>query len=81
MAYARFFDSHVYVYPTTVNGRNSITCCACSLSGDIDGSSFYAFSTQDMVDHLQKHLELNDRLPSDIFTELWNDDKENFLGR
>lgn len=81
MAYARFLESDVYVYPTTINGRNSITCCACRLAGDIDGSSFYAFSTQDMVDHLQKHLELNDRLPSNIFTELWNDDKENFLGR
>lgn len=78
MAYARFFDSHVYVYPTTINGRNAITCCACSLAGDIDGSSFYAFKTQDMVDHLQKHREVGDEMPETIIDELWADDKTNF---
>lgn len=81
MAYSRFLDNDVYVYPTTINGRSSVTCCACSLSGDIDGSSFYAFSTQDMVDHLKRHAEANDRLPAEIFDELWADDKTNFPGQ
>jgi hypothetical protein len=75
MAYARFIDDDVYVFMHA--NINKLVCMACSL-GDMDTIAFTANSTQEMVDHLQIHSKAGDRLPEDIFEELWRDNAENY---
>lgn len=75
MSYCRFGEGDVYVF-MSVSGW--LECCACSLAKDDESVFFQAHSTQEMVDHLNKHIEDGDRVPKDIFDDLWRDDKENF---
>ena len=44
----------------------------------MDGASFNARSTQEMIDHLEDHKQINHRMPEDIFDRLREDDSENF---
>lgn len=68
MSYARFDEtSDVYVF-MHVDGW--LECCFCSLGPD----SFKAHSTQEMVDHLARHL----KVPDGVIEDLWADDAENF---
>lgn len=57
----------------TMSG-NRLECVACSLSG----GSFYAYTTDSMCFHLQKHTENGDRIPEDLEDKLWSDDDTNF---
>jgi hypothetical protein len=75
MAYSRFIESDVYVFMHA--GSNKLICMACSF-GDLDSVAFLANSTQEMVDHLELHAKAGDRLPEDIYEELWKDDTENY---
>lgn len=50
---------------------------ACSF-GDLDSVAFVANSTLEMVDHLKLHAEAGDRIPEDIYEQLWNDDPTNY---
>lgn len=76
MAYARLFESDVYVYAHTGGG---VVCAMCSF-GDMMEMTYKAESTQEMVDHLKAHEKVGDRLPATIFDDLWRDDAENFPG-
>lgn len=74
MSYARFSEeSDVYVYASVAGG---VECCGCSM-----GDCFVAESTDEMVEHLQQHIEKGDMVPDDIESALQDDDAENFGGR
>lgn len=45
---------------------------------EMEGASFSARSTQEMIDHLEEHKKLNHRMPEDIYDRLREDDAENF---
>jgi hypothetical protein len=75
MSYCRFLEGDVYVF-MHVGGH--LECCACFL-GEMDPwGSFQAKSTQEMVDHLEKHKAAGHYVPERVFSDLWADDKENF---
>jgi len=62
---------------------SGLVCCGCSLLSidaplEMDGASFNARSTQEMIDHLEDHKQINHRMPEDIFDRLREDDSENF---
>jgi hypothetical protein len=44
----------------------------------MDGASFVAKSTQQIVDHLTIHKSLGHNVPEDVFDNLWQDDSKNF---
>jgi hypothetical protein len=75
MSYCRFGEGDVYVF---MNVAGWLECCACSLAKTEDSVVFKAKSTQQMVDHLEKHIDDGDRVPQGIFYDLWRDDEENF---
>jgi hypothetical protein len=75
MSYSRFFDNDVYVFMSTLG---HLECCMCFLDDHQDEGSFQAGDTQTMIDHLKKHEKSGHRMPSDIYDNLWADDKENF---
>ena len=75
MSYCRFGEGDVYVF---MNVAGWLECCACSLAKTEDSVFFKAKSTQQMVDHLEKHIDDGDQVPQGIFYDLWRDDKENF---
>lgn len=71
MSYCRFIEGDVYVY-MSVSGF--LECCACPLN--LDSQNFY--STQEMVDHLQEHINTGHHVPADVFVRLYEDDRYNF---
>jgi hypothetical protein len=75
MSYSRFIESDAYIFMHA--GTNRLVCMACGL-GEMDSVSFNANSTQEMVDHLKVHESRGDRLPENIYDELWKDDPENY---
>jgi hypothetical protein len=74
MSYCRFLEADVYVF-MHVSGH--LECCACFMSEDA-WDSFEAHSTQEMIDHLNKHKAAGHDVPERVFKELWDDDAENF---
>jgi len=74
MSYCRFLEGDVYVF---MHVGGFLTCCACSLSEE-DWGSFDAHSTQQMVDHLNKHVARENYVPQHVFDDLLADDVENF---
>jgi len=75
MSYCRFGEGDVYVF---MNVGGWLECCVCSLAEEEESMFFRVKSTQEMVDHLKKHIDDGDRVPQDIFNDLWRDDKLNF---
>lgn len=73
MSYARFGEegSDVYVFLTDVRGEEKYQCCACFLLQD--SSSVYTDSAQDMIDHLEYHVEQGHTVPARAFEELQED--------
>lgn len=81
MSYSRFIPNDVYVFLNA--GSGNLDCCGCSLIAmdaplEMEGASFSARSTQEMIDHLEEHKKLNHRMPEDIYDRLREDDAENF---
>ena len=75
MAYARFIDSDIYIYPNT-NGY--ITCCACWLNeSKSDYSLFLAnvdiTNDDELRDHLELHSKANHNMPIDLLQEILAD--------
>lgn len=54
-----------------------LECCACILHKQ-DWSSFQAYSTQEMVEHLEEHKVAGHYIPEHVVGDLWADDEENF---
>ena len=74
MAYARFFDSDVYIYIS----HSGLVCQACILADDDQLVSFTADNTKDMVDHVKKHIKADHNVPKDLIQNLLDDDEGNF---
>lgn len=75
MSYSRWGcdGSDVYVF-AHVNGQ--IQCCGCPLLDD--RTSFDAWSTEAMVDHLAEHVKAKHSVPAGLVECLREDDEENF---
>lgn len=73
MAYARFGweGSDVYIF-LSVYGK--LDCCACSIE-----SGYQANSTDEMLAHLNQHIEAGDTVPDSCFEYLRRDKEENDL--
>lgn len=75
VSYARFGQdgSDVYVYMSV---RGHLECCGCirATSGDVCPR---ADSTEEMVTHLQQHIEHGDTVPDYVIPDLRGDDAEN----
>lgn len=71
MSYARLAeDCGVYVY---LDNRGYLCCCFCSMQEE----SFAAYTTADMLAHLQEHRDRGDLVPGDIDEDLREDAAEN----
>jgi hypothetical protein len=83
MSYARFGwdSSDVYVFQSvgfSDHPNGWLECCACGLGNDETwGRMFRAFSTQEMLDHLQAHRDVGDSVPQDCIDGLLEDRAEN----
>ena len=75
MAYARFYDSHIYIYPNT---EGSITCAGCWLNKDKSGLSLFPNSiniTNDdqLRDHLEAHSKAGHSMPENLLQDILAD--------
>jgi hypothetical protein len=87
MSYCRFSESDMYIYSHVAGG---IICQVCSLmplqkttsmffNGEFKmHGDFWAYSTQEMIDHVRQHELAGDDFPIRIYERLREDDKENF---
>ena len=73
MAYSRFFDSDIYIYPSTMG---YITCASCWLE-DSNGAYFFKsinLSTdQEVIDHVALHREQGHDVPNGLEEEILSD--------
>lgn len=54
-----------------------VACFMCSF-GDTMDPAYTAESTKEMIDHLNAHEKVGDRIPVTIKDDLWRDDFTNF---
>ena len=86
MSYARFgWDgSDVYVFMSVGSAEHPngwLECCSCTLQPRVPGGFhewFRAFSTAEMVAHLEAHIAAGQHVPADVIPCLRGDDAENF---
>ena len=82
MSYARMGrESDLYIFLAA--GVNKLTCCGCSLLSmdaplEMDGASFYANSTREMIQHVTIHRDIGHLVPAGIEEDLLNDDATNY---
>lgn len=80
MAYSRFFDSDIYIYPH-VGGH--IECSACLLNQVDDGSVFpkseYIYDDPHLWEHIEEHVKAGHDIPRFLIQEILED--ENRYGR
>ncbi len=74
MAYARFFDSDIYIYPH-VDGY--IECCACWLNEGLEdtlfGLSEKITNDVDLIGHIRQHRQLGHDIPEGLEEEILSD--------
>jgi hypothetical protein len=75
MAYSRFYDSDIYIYPS-VGGW--IECAACFLNEPKDEYSLFSSSksiTNDdqLRDHLEEHARAGHNMPEDLLQDILAD--------
>jgi hypothetical protein len=79
LSYCRFMEADVYVF---MDVGGFLNCCACNITDDEDQwGSFHAFSTVEMIDHLNTHRMLGQHVPESVFKNIEKDDQENFGGK
>jgi len=74
MSYARFgwHGSDVYIY---LDSAGYLCCCACSARSDM--GSYKAYSTSEMMRHIDYHQSLGDHVPKDAIDQLVRDNEQN----
>ena len=80
VSYCRFIEGDAYIFATRIGDENAIECCACTF-GEPSGlltKSFFAHSTDEMVEHVQRHIEAGDNIPGSVIPDLHADDENNF---
>jgi len=74
MAYSRFFDSDIYIYPH-VDGY--IECCACWLNEKLDtglfGLSEKIENDQSLSNHIDEHIKAGHDIPEGLLEEILSD--------
>ena len=75
MAYSRFLDSDIYIYPH-VSGY--IECCGCWLNEPQDEHSLFAVSVEitndiDLARHLKQHAKVGHDMPEGLLQEILAD--------
>ena len=75
MAYSRFIDSHIYIYPH-VSGH--IECAGCWLNKDKSGLSIFPNSTNitnddQLRDHLEAHAKSGHSMPENLLQDILAD--------
>ena len=75
MAYSRFIDSHIYIYPSTLG---HIECAGCWLDKDTSGLSLYISNnhiTNDdqLRDHLEAHANAGHSMPEMLYEQILAD--------
>lgn len=89
MSYARWGwdNSDVYVFATIVgDGQEKLECCGCideqleepfidmfGIEHTFMMMSFYADSPEEMIDHLNEHVENGDHVPLETFERIKED--------
>jgi hypothetical protein len=76
MAYSRFTNSDIYIYPH-IDGY--IECCACWLNEGQDEYSLFLGNVQIYDDihlarHLKEHAKLGHEMPKNLLQEILQDD-------
>ncbi len=76
MAYARFIDSDIYIYPHT---RGYIECCACYLNEPQDEYSLFSasvsiYNDDELREHLDQHAKAGHDMPIDLLQDILQDD-------
>jgi hypothetical protein len=57
--------------------RRGLACVLCTFE-DIMEHAWIAESTQEMVDHLEAHRRVGDKVPEDITEAVWRDNAANY---
>lgn len=74
MAYSRFFDSDIYIYPH-VDGY--IECCGCWLNERLEdtlfGLSEKITNDEQLEEHLDQHLLAGHNIPEDLLQDILED--------
>ncbi len=75
MAYSRFFDSDIYIYPH-VDGY--IECCACWLNEKLETGLFgLSEKIQDdktLEEHIDEHILAGHNIPEGLLEDILSDD-------
>lgn len=75
MAYSRFFDSDIYIYPH-VDGY--IECCACWLNEKLEtglfGLSEKIRDDQSLEEHIDEHILAGHNIPEGLLQDILSDD-------
>lgn len=73
MAYSRFIDSDIYIYPSVMG---YITCASCWLE-DSNGAYFFKsinlYTDQEVIDHIALHRQQGHDVPIDLEQEILSD--------
>lgn len=77
MAYSRFWDSDLYIYPH-VDGY--IECCACWLNDKLEEQSLFGLSEkitndEQLEEHLDQHILAGHKVPIGLLQEIMLDDE------
>lgn len=75
MAYSRFMDSDIYIYPHVAG---YIECCACWLNEDKDRYSLFLANVEitnddQLIAHLEAHAKEGHDMPIDLLQEILAD--------
>lgn len=74
MAYSRFFDSDIYIYPH-VDGY--IECCGCWLNERLEDTPFglseKITNDEQLEEHLDQHLLAGHNIPEDLLQDILED--------
>lgn len=68
MSYCRLTRADVYVYDDV---RGFLNCCGCSL-----GDDFHADTAQQMIAHLQQHVDVGHHVPDDVIPAVLADARQ-----
>ena len=75
MAYSRFYNSHIYIYPHIAG---YIECAGCWLNKDKSGMSIYPkgveiYTDDQLIAHLDQHAKAGHTMPDGLLDEILRD--------
>ena len=75
MAYSRFYDSDIYIYPHVAG---YIECCACILNEPQDEYSLFSaslaiYNDEDLAEHIDLHASVGHNMPNMLYEQILAD--------